>query len=142
MLLTCYPETVPKNLPQTVKQFSYVPFSYLLPRASALVDHAVTGTAALCMRAGLPQIVMPMAYDQPDFAACLARLGVAKVIKPSKFTGPALARAMDVTLNSSKVADRCRSVAALIKDSNPIEQICDAILETPNAELPKVAKIR
>lgn len=142
LLLTCYPETVPQNLPESVKQFSYVPFSYLLPRASALVHHAGTGTAALCMRAGLPQIVMPMAYDQPDFAACLARLGVARVIKPSNFTGPALASAMNKTLDSPAVAERCRSVAALINDSNPIEQICHEILTTPNAELPEVARIR
>ncbi len=137
LLLTSYPETVPKNLPDGVRQFSYVPFSYLLPRASALVHHAGTGTAALCMQAGLPQIVMPMAYDQPDFAACLARLGVAKILKPRNFTGPTLARTIAQVLNSEQVAKRCGEASELMQGIDPIETICDLLIETATLELPE-----
>lgn len=137
LLLTRYPETVPNKLPEGVRQFPYVPFSYLLPRASALVHHAGTGTAALCMRAGLPQVVMPMAYDQPDFAACLARLGVAKILKPKSFSGHALAQTLDEILSSAEVRESCRKASTFIRDADPIEEICDLLQETLSIENPQ-----
>ena len=134
LLLTSYPETVSKNLPDGVRQFSYVPFSQLLPRAAALVHHAGTGTAALCMRAGLPQIVMPMAYDQPDFADCLVRLGVAKLLKPRHFTGPRLAKMIDQLFSSDQIAAGCRAAQEKMRGADPIEQICDLLIETASGE--------
>jgi len=64
IFLTPYTEQVPRDLPPTIRDFAYVPFSLLLDRAAALVHHGGIGTCAQAMKAGVPQIIVPMAHDQ------------------------------------------------------------------------------
>src|SRR5690606_30678605 len=85
VLMTKYPDQLPPDLPRSVRQFGFVPFSKLLPRAAALVHHGGIGTCAQGLAAGLRQVVMPMAYDQLDNGTRLARLGVGGVIPVEKF---------------------------------------------------------
>jgi rhamnosyltransferase subunit B len=54
----------------------YAPFSWLLPRARALVHHGGIGSCAQALRAGIPQLIAPRAYDQFDNAMRIERLGV------------------------------------------------------------------
>ena len=51
----------------------------LLPKARLLVHHGGIGTTAQALRAGIPQIVLPNGFDQPDNAMRIAslRLGAA-----------------------------------------------------------------
>ena len=88
LLLTRYRAQLPAVLPKEVLWFDYVPLGRLLPRALGLVHHGGIGTAAQGLAAGLPQLIMPMAYDQPDNANRLESLGVARTIWPKSFTGP------------------------------------------------------
>ncbi len=127
MLLTDYPQQLPTNLPPGVKHFRYVPFTYLSRRIAVMVHHAGTGTAAICMAAGIPQIVMPMAYDQPDFAHCLQRLGVAVVVPPRRFTPQRLAAVIANVLRSARVADLCRRVAEKLLTGRALEQTVDLL---------------
>jgi len=60
----------------TVRTLPYAPFSWLLPRARALVHHGGIGSCAQALRAGIPQLLVPQAYDQFDNAMRLERLGV------------------------------------------------------------------
>jgi rhamnosyltransferase subunit B len=53
VLMTKYPE-LPRDLPASVRQFGFVPFSNLLPRAAALVHHGGIGTCGQGLAAGLP----------------------------------------------------------------------------------------
>jgi len=129
ILLSDYVHQLPSSLPAQVKHFDYVPFSYLLPRAAAVVHHAGTGTAALCMKAGVPQVVMPMAYDQPDFANHLLDLGVAARIIPRKFTGPTVAKALRRLLESPVTERRCEQIASRFEGMRPIEQTCELLEE-------------
>lgn len=62
-------------------------FGQLFPRASAIVHHGGIGTTALALRAGKPMLVIPGDYAQPDIAARLNRLNVARVIPRPQFTG-------------------------------------------------------
>ncbi len=129
IFLTKYPQQVAKELPESIKHFSYVPLSFLLNKSCAMVHHAGTGTAALCMKAGLPQIVMPMAYDQPDFADCLSRLGVATILPPRKLNARTLARALDSLLNSPELDRCCRKVAKKMNEAAPFDSTCNLLIE-------------
>lgn len=66
---------VPAGLPASVFVTAYAPFSTLLPRAAAFVHHGGIGTLSQCLAAGLPQLIIPMAYDQPDNAKHVEALG-------------------------------------------------------------------
>lgn len=52
-------------------------FAQLLPRSRVLMHHAGIGSSAQALRAGIPQLVWPRAYDQFDNAWRLEQLGVA-----------------------------------------------------------------
>ena len=131
ILLSRHTEHLPPSLPGTVMHAAYAPFSELLPRAAALVHHGGIGTTAQAMRAGVPQLLMPMSHDQPDNALRVEKFGVGAALPPKKFTGPAVAKTLDGLLNSPRVAAACRAVAerfgagsdALEKTVKCIEQV-------------------
>ena len=111
LLLSRFTGQIPDPLPPGVRHAEYAPFGSLLPRAAAIVHHGGIGTAAQALRAGCPQLVMPMAFDQPDNAVRLERLGVGRYLRPSRFTGLAAARELDALLGSDDTARACRAVA-------------------------------
>ena len=41
------------------------PFRWLVPRSAALVHHGGIGTLSQGLAGGVPQVVMPMGFDQP-----------------------------------------------------------------------------
>ena len=110
-----------------MRHAAYIPFSALLPRAAALVHHGGIGTLAQGLAAGRPHLVMPMAFDQFDNAARLVRLGVGRVLRPRRFTGPAVARELAALLDSDVVADRCAAVARRFEGTDPVARTCDLI---------------
>src|SRR5438445_634188 len=62
--------------------FEYVRFVRVFGRAAAVVHHGGIGTTSQCFRAGVPQLIMPMAHDQPDNAARVKRMGVGDYLYP------------------------------------------------------------
>ena len=74
LLLTGAP--VPTGLPDGIRAFDYLPYSAVFPHAAAVVHQCGIGTLAQAMRAGRPQLLVPVAFDQPDNALRAARLGV------------------------------------------------------------------
>jgi rhamnosyltransferase subunit B len=98
---------LPAALPPTVRAADYVPFGWLLPRARALVHHGGIGSCAQALRAGIPQLVVPQAYDQFDNAMRLEQLGVGAGLRggPRRFdrVGHRLARLLD----DPRVASAC-----------------------------------
>lgn len=65
-----------------VCRIPFAPFEALLGRARLIVHHAGIGTMAEAMRAGIPQLLVPMAHDQADNAARLQRIGLGCKIDP------------------------------------------------------------
>src|SRR5208337_2067477 len=62
-------------LPPGTAAFPYAPFSKIFPRAAVVVHQGGIGTCAQALAAGRPMLVVPFAFDQPDNAARLQRLG-------------------------------------------------------------------
>jgi rhamnosyltransferase subunit B len=115
LLLTRHADQIPQNLPTGVIHLPYAPFSQLLPRSAALVHHGGIGTTAQGLHAGIPQLMMPMSFDQPDNADRVKRLGVGDWLSPRKFTAIAVAPKLKNLLSSPTVADACRAVTARFK---------------------------
>lgn len=129
VLMTKYPAQLPPSLPAGVRHFSFVPFSKLLPRAAALVHHGGIGTCAQGLAAGLPQVVMPMAYDQLDNGVRLARLGVGAVVRQPRFKAARVAATLGGLLGSTVVQDRCRGLAPRCNGPASLEAACDLLAE-------------
>ena len=126
ILLTQHADQLPGDLPTEVQHFDYVPFSEILPRAAALVHHGGIGTTAQAIAAGIPQVIRPMAYDQPDNAARVERLGIGASLKPKKFNAASLARELN-RITSSEVRDRCKLFARKIISDQSLDVTCAAL---------------
>ena len=99
----------------------------MLPRAAAIDHHGGIGTAAEALRAGCPQLVMPMTFDQPDNAVRLQRFGVARVLCPPSVNGRATARTIDAFLDSVDTDRACGAVADRFAGTDPVTRTCELI---------------
>jgi UDP:flavonoid glycosyltransferase YjiC (YdhE family) len=125
-----FTEQIPKDLPDSIRHFDYVPFSEVFPRAAAVVHHGGIGTCSQAMRAGVPQLIMPLSFDQPDNAVRLEKLGIGRTILPKKFKAPAIAKALEqliidpnVKNNTAKVAEKFHGVDGLTKVCEILEEL-------------------
>ena len=133
LLLTRHLEHLPPRLPETVKHVDFAPFSQLLPRCAALVHHGGIGTSSQALRAGTPQLVVPHAHDQPDNAARLVRLGVARKLEVGKFKRARITRTLSELLGSASTRASCKLVAARFTGVDAIGESCDLIEELMKA---------
>ena len=53
ILLSRHREHIPANLPPTIRHFDFIPFSQVLPHASALVHHGGIGSCSQALAAGV-----------------------------------------------------------------------------------------
>jgi rhamnosyltransferase subunit B len=127
ILLSSHPGHIPKNLPESVRHFPYIPLSQLLPKSATIVHHGGIGTSAQSLAAGIPQIVCPFTHDQPDNADRMHRLGVAKIIPPNRYRTPHVAATLNEQLTDSAVAARCAQISQKIVGTHPIAQTCEII---------------
>jgi UDP:flavonoid glycosyltransferase YjiC (YdhE family) len=127
LLVTGYREQLPGLLPVHTLHVTYAPFSMLFPRAAAVVHHGGIGTCAQAIAAGVPQVVMPIGFDQPDNASLASRLGVAETIAPAQFTESRVAAALERLLSSKDVADRCQQWRDRIDRGGAVTRACDLI---------------
>jgi UDP:flavonoid glycosyltransferase YjiC (YdhE family) len=132
ILLTRYPDQLPRRLPEGIRHFEYVPFSRLLPRAAAVIHHGGIGCVSHALGAGVPQLIRPMAYDQHDNAARLRRLGVGDGLAPDRYRAEAVAERLQKLLDSPGVAERCEEIAGRLARARPLAdaaQLIEAMLE-------------
>jgi len=127
ILLTQFPEQLPANLPDGVRHFHYVAFSQVLPRAAAFVHHGGIGTVPQALAAGVHQLVVPLAHDQPDNAVRVRRLGVGDMLLPKHYRVKTVLDRLHRLLESPAIAENCRRRAADLANNNTLERTCDLI---------------
>jgi rhamnosyltransferase subunit B len=128
IFLTPYREQIPQSLPAHVRYFSYAPLQRLAPRAAALVHHGGIGTLAQGLKAGIPQLVAPLFFDQPDNAARLEALGVSATLVPLAWRSEAVAEKLRTILQSDAKKANCARAAAHFRRDNAVEHTCDIAL--------------
>ncbi|MFC5456642.1 glycosyltransferase [Prosthecobacter fluviatilis] len=100
---------VPGRLPDTVLAVKYAPFSTLLQHASVFVHHGGIGTTAQGFKAGVPQFIVFMGFDQPDNAERLERMGAGVGLDIRKFDCrralPLLRKCLEDAAMRQKAAD-------------------------------------
>jgi UDP:flavonoid glycosyltransferase YjiC (YdhE family) len=108
----------------------YAPYSSLFPRSAVIVHHGGIGTTELALRSGSQMLVVPRAWDQPDNAARVARLGVARVLPSRHYTVARVARELRRLLD-----DQFRQRAVAVKDQLQNEDGARAALDAIEARL-------
>jgi len=111
LFVTPHREQLPANLPETICCCDYVPFSQVMPRCAVAVHHGGVGTLSQGFAAGVPQLLMPMAHDQPDNADRLRRLGAGTGLYSKQFTPDNVVRELQRLTGDAQVKAACRTVA-------------------------------
>lgn len=117
VVVTVGPGNDPAGLgeqPQNVQVAQYIPQGDLLPRCTAMVSHAGSGTFLAALTQGLPQLVLPQAADQFLNATAAARAGVAREIPPGEITAERVRSELDRVLHDPALAVSARAMSAEI----------------------------
>lgn len=114
-------------LPPGTAVFPYAPFSKILPRASLVVHPGGIGTTAQALVARRPMLVVPYAFDQPDNAARVERLGVARVIRRKDYEARRLTTEVDRMLSDAAYTAAAVEIGRRIADEDGVGSACDAI---------------
>ncbi len=104
----------------------YVAFSEVLDRCRAAVHHAGVGTTVAAIRAGLPQVVVPKGFDQPDTAARVEALGIGLAVpwhKRHRRLAPALHR----MLSEPRFGQQAAALGAVVREEDGATMSADMI---------------
>jgi UDP:flavonoid glycosyltransferase YjiC (YdhE family) len=70
------------------------------------------------LRAGIPTLIVPFAFDQPDNAAHAARLGVSRTLPRAKYRATRVAAELDMLLTKHDYATKANEVGKLLQQEN------------------------
>jgi rhamnosyltransferase subunit B len=129
MLVTNFPEQLPRELPAGVRAFGYLPFSEVLPRAALLVYHGGIGTLAQTIRAGIPHLVVPSGHDQFDNAWRIERLGLGRSIPQTRYRAGRAAGEIRSMLADQRAQQRSREYAQRIDSASALTRACELLEE-------------
>ena len=134
VLVTNFPEQLPKSLPPGVRSFGYLPFSEVLPEAALLVYHGGIGTLAQGIHAGVPHLVVPHGYDQFDSGWRIEQLQLGRSIAQAQYRRRPAARAIGELLADQDLRRRCRHMAERVDGHSAVSRAADLIeaLRAPN----------
>jgi UDP:flavonoid glycosyltransferase YjiC (YdhE family) len=108
ILLTKYRDQLPGTLPPSVLHCAFAPFQKLFPQCAAVVHHGGIGTVAKALGASLPQLVLPLCFDQTDNGLRVMRLCAGDCLRTSRPTGKQIARALQPLLTAQARAQCAR----------------------------------
>jgi rhamnosyltransferase subunit B len=106
---------------------SWLNFGSVLPRAKALIHHGGIGTTAQALRAGIPQVILPMRFDQPDNAERISELKLGLAGKNMAIDHEQLATLVKTVLNDAEVQQRIARAAADIRGTDAIAKLVELV---------------
>ncbi|AKL68951.1 glycosyltransferase [Streptomyces goshikiensis] len=116
------------DLPDDVLRLHQVDYATLFPRMAAVIHHGGAGTTAEVVRAGVPQVIVPVFADHPFWAARLSRAGVAARPVPfTRFSREALAQSVRQAVTDPAMAARARRLGELVSKERGVDTACDIL---------------
>jgi rhamnosyltransferase subunit B len=92
-------------------------FDYLFPRSSLVVHHGGIGTCAQALAAGVPQLITPYTFDQPDNAFHLWQLGTGNSVDFLNTPLGEIAAAIHHLMTSEEIARKAQEYARMTIDA-------------------------
>ena len=128
LLLTGWGGLRAERVLENVFVLDSAPHSWLFPRMAAVVHHGGAGTTAEGLRAGVPNVIVPFAFDQFFWGARIKALGLGPDPIPQKsLTADGLANAIRIAVTDSNMRQRANSCGAAIRAENGIGNAVEII---------------
>jgi zeaxanthin glucosyltransferase len=99
----------------------------VLKRASVCITHSGLNTVLESLAQGVPQIAIPVAYDQPGVAARIAHHRTGVVTSLDKLTADHLSTLLDEVLNNSAYRNNAQRLQGAIAKANGLSAAVDII---------------
>jgi UDP:flavonoid glycosyltransferase YjiC (YdhE family) len=116
LLLTGWGGLRPELIPANVFVLDAAPHHWLFPRMAAVVHHGGAGTTAEGLRAGVPAVIVPFAFDQPFWGTRVKALGLGpEPIPHQKLTAERLAEAITLAVTDAGMKQRAKSYGEAIR---------------------------
>ncbi|MGA9580393.1 MAG: nucleotide disphospho-sugar-binding domain-containing protein [Allosphingosinicella sp.] len=114
------------DLPGDPLVYDWVPQEAVLARADVVVCHGGMNSVLEPLAAGLPMVVMPLAFEQSAIAARLERAGVARVLSP-RASAPRVAEALAEVRRDSGFRERAEAVRLEMEQAGGVGRAADLI---------------
>jgi rhamnosyltransferase subunit B len=113
------------ELPDDRRIFStaFAPLSLVASSCLAAIHHGGVGTTIGILRSGLPQLVIPRGFDQPQTAIRMARLGVARTLPWRCESTNSLTRELTALLNNASYRQHAVALQALSSEDGLNESV-------------------
>jgi UDP:flavonoid glycosyltransferase YjiC (YdhE family) len=98
-----------------------------MPRASVVVHHGGVGTTSHALRAGVPTLIVPFAFDQSDNAEHAQRLGVSRTVYRKQYRAARAAAELGKLLREPSYGKRAAEVGRRVQQENGPAHAADAI---------------
>jgi MGT family glycosyltransferase len=115
------------DLPGDPIVVGYAPQLELIKRASLTISHGGLNTALESLARGVPQVVLPVAYDQPGVGARIEYCGVGRSIPVTRLTVRRLRSAVIEVLGKPGFRERARAIRAEIEAADGLNSAAEVI---------------
>jgi rhamnosyltransferase subunit B len=129
IFLTSKKEDIPDTLPDTIKAFSFLPLGKILSSCRAIVHHGGIGTLGQALKAGVPQLIRPMAYDQFDNAYRITKRKLGNYILARQYKADRLFQKLSAILDDKEIAANCRAASLTIDSDKALDGLVRRIEE-------------
>ncbi len=118
----------PPDLPSSILALDYAPLDVVVPGAAAIVHQGGIGTCAEALRHGVPSLVIPFGFDQPDNAERLRHLGVARTLSRRRLSPTTLAKELRQLLAATDVDPSTAKLQGRIDPQSDLTQSFDLLV--------------
>lgn len=126
-----------------IAHFAHVELAQLLPHVSLLVHHGGMGTTARALQAGVPQLISPVGFDQPDNGHRVELLGAGRVVPRETLSGRTLAAAASALLGDPGVPERLARYQAALSPALGVQRAAEYLERVAReAPLPRASSPR
>ncbi len=111
-----------------IYMLDHAPHEWIFPRMSALVHHGGAGTIAQGLRAGVPSVIIPFAFDQFFWGERVREQGLGPNPIPRKaLTAERLAAAMRIAVEDAGMRKRAADCGAQIRSMDSVANAVEII---------------
>ena len=105
----------------------------LLKKTSVCITHAGLNTVLESLAQGVPQIAIPVTYDQPGVAARIAHKKTGVVMSLDKLAVDRLASVLNEVLTDATYRENARKLQKAIADANGLSVAADLVEQSVGA---------
>jgi UDP:flavonoid glycosyltransferase YjiC (YdhE family) len=127
LLVGAAPDELDTGADDDALALPFAPYSHIFPRCAVVIHHGGIGTAAQCLRYGVPSLVVPWGVDQFYTGGRLTRLRAGLTLARRRYTPDRAADALARLIHDPAFARAARAIRQQIAREDGVHALCDAL---------------